>query len=75
MKYIVKKTTTYKKAYKGITYITKHYSWPNELVDIVKNDGFKTNLEAHQYMLEVINRDYRFRKDGFKFEYEIVEVK
>ena len=75
MKYIVKKTTYFKNQFQGFYYMTKVVSIPNNITDLTIKTAFDTYNEAHQYMIEVINRDYPFKKKGFKFEYEIVEVK
>lgn len=75
MGYVIKKTTYYNDNPQGIYYITKHFSSPNSVSDSNKKDAFSTYDDANQYMLEIINRDYPYRRQGFKFYYEILEVR
>lgn len=74
MKYIVLKKLWYNKEYKGCYYMTKIVSIYDELTDLVLKTAFYNYNEANDFLQDVANKDYPFKKKGFSFEYKILEV-
>ena len=74
MKYIVLKKIWYKKEYNGCYYMTSAVRIPDKMDDLVIKTAFYDYNKAHNFMLDVANRDYPYKKKGFKFEYDILEV-